>query len=90
MISRTQLNKILAESLFDPRKPGQYKAVVDMNDAKFLRQRAIELLTEAEWSENGDDKVRQAITFLAVSRCFKQPTKVLNHPHHPINPDTHR
>lgn len=74
MISKTQLNKILAESSFDPRKPGPYKAVVDMNDARFLRQRAIELLYEAE-THDTDTKVKQAITFLALSRAFKEENK---------------
>jgi hypothetical protein len=86
--SKTLLNKLLSESSFDPRSPGPYKPIVDMNDPKFLRQRAMELLHEAEWSDS-DLKMKQAISFLALARCLVQKSpEPGKKPRPAVNPNT--
>jgi hypothetical protein len=64
------LRKKISESVFDPRAKGPMKPIVDMNDPKFIRQQVIMLLHEAEWSKNSDEKMKQAISLLALARCF--------------------
>ncbi len=90
IVSKTALKKILAESIFDPREKGPMKPIVDMADPHFLRQRAIQLLHEVEWSDQPDDCICMAISLLALARWFGSRTTDPKSPEYPKNPYTRK
>jgi hypothetical protein len=68
MVSKTSLkalfNKVI---LFDPRKPGPMKPIVDVNNPGYYKQRAIEAV-------NSGDSV-MAIRLLILSEAVKEEAR---------------
>ncbi len=77
--SKQSIRKILMDSLFDPRdKATPFSIVVDMNDPKYLENRAIEMIREAQIcqpAEEYNEKIVRAISLLALSRAMREPEK---------------
>jgi len=61
-VSLTKIREILRKCQFNPRKPGPMKIIADMDDAKYYRLRAIELISTAAT----DKQIQQAIGLLAL------------------------
>lgn len=72
-----QLQKLLAESVFNPDKTGPLKIIADLRNAGYCEIRAIELIQEARLSKADDhehyhDKIKQAISLLVLARAERQ------------------
>ena len=64
-MNKTDLKRILAKAAIDPKAPGVWKIIADC-DQNYLRQRAIELLSEAEFHEF-DNNLNKALTMISIA-----------------------
>lgn len=74
-----QLQKLLAESVFNPDSIGPLKIIADLRNAAYCEIRAIELIQEArltppspEHMDHYHDKIKQAISLLVLARAERQ------------------
>lgn len=71
MVSKTSIQKVLRESIFDPKKDRRMAIIVEGKPQDYLIDRAIEFLREAAECKdavNRGAKVRDAISILAAAR----------------------
>ena len=78
--SLTEVRKILRQTAFDPRIPGPMRIIVDVDDPRYFRQRAVELIREAEYypPSHYDKKLKQATQLITLARaygCFQSEEK---------------
>lgn len=78
-MTKTQLKRILRESVMDPNKLGPSKLIFGAADAKYYELRALELVVEAQSAKctirEYHDKMRTAITYLAIARAKRENTE---------------
>lgn len=72
-----QLQKLLAESVFNPDSIGPLKIIADLRNAAYCEIRAIELIQEARLTPESNneyyhDKIKQAISLLVLARAERQ------------------
>lgn len=71
---KKQLQKLLAESAFNPDLTGPLKIIADLRNPQYCEIRAIELIQEARLSDmdHYHDKIKQAISLLVLARAERQ------------------
>jgi hypothetical protein len=70
------IQSVLRECQFNPKDRSPMSVILDINDASYYRNRAIELIKSADLADNYEDSVeplRKAIKLLAVSILLKMP-----------------
>lgn len=80
MITKTLIKKILKQSEFDPRQNGPLSTILAdfRNDPKYLEDRAIEFLREAQLVTAKEDmpvyieKSQKAICLLVMARAVRE------------------
>lgn len=78
-VTITKIRKVLSRCRFDPRAGGPLKIIVDMHgeNPRYLEDRAIEMIREAQMAINIDNnvyslKMDHAITLLAMAQCINE------------------
>jgi hypothetical protein len=66
-VNKTQLQRILRESVFDPNEPGPLKVISDVGNVDYYRNRSIELISD------GNLKLAIAVLALAIAHTERKP-----------------
>lgn len=77
LIGKKAIQKILSESVFNPKDNTPFSVVVNLGDPSYAELRATECISDARFAiKNGNyqmyiDKIGQAISLLAVARALR-------------------
>jgi hypothetical protein len=81
-MTHTEIRKILAESVVNPKNPSKWKIIADMRFTTFL-DLAVEKIKNAEFT-NTDESIKEAITLLAMARCAHRSQGVVERKPRPV------
>ncbi len=75
-MTQRQISRLLAESGFNPKKPGPMKIISEIDNIDYYRGKAIELINTSILSNKPHDCLRDAISVLILARCLLEKNDV--------------